>query len=194
MNDKMQPDPQPETDATGKAAAENGEASPEAGANDTITILVSEFETLKRDVGEWKERCQRNQAEFDNIRKRLRKEADEAGSRAVARSVKPLLNEVDNLGRALEAATPDTFNEFAQGVTLTRQNILSAFQGQGIETVVCEGLFDPTVHEVIAEQESAEVPKGTILQVCRAGYKLKDQLVRSAQVIVAKPPVIVAAG
>ena len=194
MNDKMQPDPQPETDATGKAAAENGEASPEAGANDTITILVSEFETLKRDVAEWKERCQRNQAEFDNIRKRLRKEADEAGSRAVARSVKPLLNEVDNLGRALEAATPDTFNEFAQGVTLTRQNILSAFQGQGIETVVCEGLFDPTVHEVIAEQESAEVPKGTILQVCRAGYKLKDQLVRSAQVIVAKPPVIVAAG
>lgn len=181
MNDNMQPDPQPEADPS-------SDASPEAGVNDTITILVSEFETLKRDVGEWKERCQRNQAEFDNIRKRLRKEADEAGSRAVARSVKPLLNEVDNLGRALEAATPDTFNEFAQGVTLTRQNILTAFQGQGIEAVVCEGIFDPTVHEVIAEQESADVPKGTILQVCRAGYKLKDQLVRSAQVIVAKPP------
>ena len=45
MNDKMQPDPQPETDATGKAAAENGEASPEAGANDTITILVDKRDT-----------------------------------------------------------------------------------------------------------------------------------------------------
>ena len=50
------------------------------------------------------------------------------------------------------------------------------------------GRFDPTVHEVIAEQESADVPKGTILQVFRSGYKLKDQLVRTAQVVVAKPP------
>lgn len=181
-----QPDPQPREDLEPDQQLDDAVGN---ASSETITILASEFEAAKRESGEWKERCQRNQAEFDNIRKRLRKEADEAGSRAVARAVKPLLNEIDNLGRALEAATPATFNEFAQGVTLTRQNLLSALQAQGIEAVICEGLFDPTVHEVIAEQESAEVAKGTILQVCRAGYKLKEQLVRSAQVIVAKPPV-----
>ena len=169
-----QPEPQPET-----VAAETA---------DTITIPVAEFEAAKREAGEWKDRCLRNQAEFENIRKRLRKEADETGTRSVARAMKPLLNELDNLSRALEAAKPEAFAEFAQGVTLIRENLTSALAGQGIERIHCEGVFDPTVHEVIAEEESAEVPKGTILQVFRAGYRLKDQLIRTAQVVVAKPP------
>ncbi len=157
-------------------------------AGDTITIPVAEFEAAKREAGEWKDRAQRNQAEFENIRKRLRKEADEAGVRAVARAVKPLLNEIDNLGRALDAAKPEAFAEFAQGVTLIRENLRSAIAGQGIETILTEGVFDPTVHEVIAEQEDASVPKGTILSVFRTGYQVKGQLIRTAQVVVAKPP------
>ncbi len=161
-----------------------------ADSGETITILASEFEAAKRDAGEWKDRCLRNQAEFENIRKRLRKEADEAGARGVVRAVKPLLNEIDNLGRAIAAAKPEAFADFAQGVSLIRENLTLAMAGQGVEKIICEGLFDPTVHEVIAEQESADVPKGTILEVFRAGYKLKDQLIRTAQVLVAKPPVV----
>lgn len=172
MSDETQPEVQPEADA----------------APETITIATAEFEAIKRDAVEWKDRCLRNQAEFENIRKRLRKEADEAGSRGVVRAVKPLLNEIDNLGRALESATPEAFSEFAQGVTLIRENLANALKGQGLEAIVCEGVFDPTVHEVLAEEEKADVPKGTILSVFRSGYKLKDQLVRTAQVVVAKPP------
>ena len=172
MSDETQPEVQPEADA----------------APETITIATAEFEAIKRDAVEWKDRCLRNQAEFENIRKRLRKEADEAGSRGVVRAVKPLLNEIDNLTRALESAKPEAFSEFAQGVTLIRENLANALKGQGLETIVCEGVFDPTVHEVLAEEEKADVPKGTILSVFRSGYKLKDQLVRTAQVVVAKPP------
>ena len=175
MSEQTQPQPDDQVDNA-------------AAASETITIPTAEFEAAKREAGEWKERCQRNQAEFENIRKRLRKEADEASTRAAARVVKPLLNEIDNLARALESAKPEAFAEFAQGVTLIRENLTSALAGQGIEPIICEGIFDPTVHEVIAEQESADVPKGTILQVFRSGYKLKDQLVRTAQVVVAKPP------
>ena len=174
MSDQTQPELQPETPEN-DAVVEN------------ITIPASEFEAAKRDASEWKDRSLRNQAEFEYIRKRLRKEADEAGARGVVRAMKPLLNEIDNLGRAIDSATPQQFAEFAQGVTMIRDNLKNALVGQGIETIVCEGIFDPTVHEVIAEQESADVPKGTILQVFRAGYKLKDQLIRTAQVVVAKP-------
>jgi molecular chaperone GrpE len=174
MSEQTQPDLQPDTPGS--------EASTE-----TITIPAAEFEAAKRDASEWKDRSLRNQAEFENIRKRLRKEADEAGVRGVVRAMKPLLNEIDNLGRAIDSATPETFAEFAQGVTMIRENLKNALFGQGIEAIACEGIFDPTVHEVIAEQESADVPKGTILQVFRAGYKLKDQLIRTAQVVVAKP-------
>ena len=174
MNDQTQPELQPDTPES-DAVVEN------------ITIPATEFEAAKRDASEWKDRSLRNQAEFENIRKRLRKEADDAGARGVVRAMKPLLNEIDNLGRAIDSATPERFSEFAQGVTMIRENLRNALVAQGIEAIVCEGIFDPTVHEVIAEQESSDVPKGTILQVFRAGYKLKDQLIRTAQVVVAKP-------
>jgi molecular chaperone GrpE len=174
MSEQIQPDLQPDTPSTDSNT-------------ETITIPAAEFEAAKRDASEWKDRSLRNQAEFENIRKRLRKEADEAGVRGVVRAMKPLLNEIDNLGRAIDSATPETFAEFAQGVTMIRENLKNALVGQGIEAIACEGIFDPTVHEVIAEQESADVPKGTILQIFRAGYKLKDQLIRTAQVVVAKP-------
>jgi molecular chaperone GrpE len=164
-------------------------AQPEAASTETITVNVAEFEALKREAQEWKERCMRSQAEFDNVRKRLRKEADEAGTRAVARAMKPVLTEMDNLGRALAAAAaPEAFAEFAQGVSMISENLRTGLVGQGLEEVPAEGVFDPAVHEVIAEQEDASVVKGTILQVHRTGWRFREQLVRSAQVVVAKPP------
>lgn len=181
-NDAAQPAPEaPQPDESVDTAADTG-------TNETITISVAEFEAMKKEVGEWKERCMRSQAEFENVRKRLRKEADEAGTRAVARFVKPILTELDNLERAVLAAKPEAFAEFAMGVTMIQTNLLTALRGAGIEPVICEGVFDPAVHEVLAEEEKTDVPKGTIVQVFRAGYKLKDQLVRAAQVVVAKPP------
>jgi molecular chaperone GrpE len=170
------------------APAPETTAADTAGATDTITLPVGEFEQLKRDITEWKERCIRQQAEFENVRKRLRKEADEAATRGVVRAVKPVLGELDNLERALDAADPAAFVEFAQGVTMIQENLKAALAGLGVEQVLCDGVFDPAVHEVLAEQESAEHPRGTIVQIHRRGWKLKDQLVRAAQVVVAKPP------
>ncbi len=179
----MNSDPQPQTDPAAGAAD-----AAAAGATENVTIPAAELEALRQEVREWKERCQRGQAEFDNVRKRLRKEADEAGNRAVARFVRPLLTEFDNLERALLAATPEAFNEFAQGVTMIRANLASTLTAAGIELVAHEGKFDPAVHEVLGEVESAEHPHGHIVQVHRLGYRFKDQLVRTAQVSVAKPP------
>jgi molecular chaperone GrpE len=179
--------PNSETTPEANSTASQEQSAQEARAQESMTISVGEFEKLTKDLTEWKERCMRSQAEFENVRRRLRKEADEAGTRAVARFVKPILNELDNLERAVLAANPQAFAEFAQGVSMTQANLLMALQGAGIETIACEGLFDPAVHEVLAEEENDTVPKGTIVKIFRAGYKLRDQLVRAAQVIVAKP-------
>ncbi|MEK7414363.1 MAG: nucleotide exchange factor GrpE, partial [Planctomycetota bacterium] len=102
MSDQVQPEPLPNS------------PEPEQPA--------SELETLQLQLVEWKERCVRQQAEFENVRKRLRKEVDEAGSRAVARFVRPLLDQFDNLDRALAAASPESFAEFAKGVTMIRES------------------------------------------------------------------------
>lgn len=155
---------------------------------ETITLPVAEFEAARQQTQEWKERCARQQAEFENVRKRLRKEADEAGSRAVARFVRPILDQLDNLDRAIAAANPAAFSEFAMGVTMIRESLSGSLAAAGIEAVPGEGVFDPAVHEVLAEEERADLPKGSIVKVHRSGWKLKDQLIRAAQVVVAKPP------
>jgi molecular chaperone GrpE len=155
---------------------------------DAEAAPLDEVAELQQQIGELKERMLRAQAEFDNVRKRLRREADEAGTRAVARFCRPVLDQIDNLTRAINAANPEAFADFAQGVSMIREGLNQALAGQGIEVVSAEGVFDPAVHEVLAELENGDQPKGTILEVHRAGYKIKDQLVRSAQVIVARPP------
>lgn len=172
---------------TGAKGADTPTPTPDA-VDKAEDPKAAEVDHLRAEVASWKERCMRSQAEFDNVRKRLRKEADEAGTRAVVRFVKPILTELDNLERALAAATPEAAAELAQGVTLIRDNLRAALSAAGIEPVPAEGVFDPTVHEAIAEVETTQVPKGHIAQVHRPGYRLRDQLVRSAQVVVAKPP------
>ncbi len=161
--------PQPET------------TQPESQATDT------ELDLLHAQVAELKDRQLRMQAEFDNVRKRLRREADEAGTRAVARAFRPLLDQIDNLERALGAATPETFVEFAQGVSMIRDGLVGGLTAAGLSRIATDGVFDPAVHEVLAEEERADLPKGTITGVHRAGWMVKEQLVRAAQVVVAKP-------
>ena len=162
----------------------NAEAPAEAagcGHEEALAKLASE-------VAEWRERCARLQAEFDNSRRRLRKEAEEAGDRAIARAVRPFLDQIDNLGRALDAAKPEAFTEFAQGVQLVRDNLIAALGVVGVVAIPASGAFDPTQHEAIADFATTDTPKGHIVQIHRTGWKLKDQLVRTAQVVVAKPP------
>ncbi len=180
------PEPKPAHENEPQDAAQDQSNAPEADASaEDMVIPATEFAALKREATEWKERCARSQAEFDNVRKRLRKEADEAGTRGVVRFVKPILGELDNLGRALASANPESFVEFAQGVSMIQSSLQSVLANAGIESIPCEGLFDPAVHEAIAEQAS-DLPRGTIVQVHRPGYRLKEQLVRAAQVVVSK--------
>jgi molecular chaperone GrpE len=174
----------PETDAMND---HDENAQPESDSA-MVTVPKAEIEALRQQIQDLKERMLRSQAEFENVKKRLRKEADDAGTRAVIRFVKPVLTELDNFTRAVNAANPEAFNEFASGVAMIRENLSNVLTNAGIEQIPSEGIFDPSHHEVIAEQERDDVPRGTIVDVHRAGYRLKDQLVRAAQVVVAKPP------
>lgn len=162
-----------------------------ADEQDTETLIeipADEYESLKRETQELKERLIRQQADFDNTRKRLRKNAEESGNRMLAGFVRPLIVELDNFEHALKAAHPDRFQDFATGVSMIHQNITAVFDQSGIQAVPCEGVFDPAWHEVCQEIEDDSVPRGTILEVLRSGYRLGDQVIRAAQVVVAKPP------
>jgi molecular chaperone GrpE (heat shock protein) len=69
---------------------------------------------------------------------------------------------------------------------MIRESFSASLTAAGIEAVPSEGTFDPAVHEVLAEEAREGVAKGTIVLTHRSGWRLKDQLIRSAQVVVAR--------
>jgi molecular chaperone GrpE len=130
--------------------------------------------------------AQRTQADFENYRKRVAKEAAAAQERGAVGLAKELLPALDNLDRALDAAAED--DPLLQGVRLVRSEVSSALARVGIEAFSPEGeVFDPAVHEAVATaaQGPDGKPSGTVVEVYQAGYRLRDNVIRPARVVVA---------
>lgn len=183
-----------ETEVESQTAAANAEEQGEsleaaaANAEEELESQDDPLAALQEQVAELQARVLRERADFDNIRKRLRREAEEAGTRAVLRFVRPLLSELDNFQLALSAADPERFQDFVVGVSMIKNNLDNLLSQHCIEAIPCEGVFDPRWHEVMQEMEVPDRQRGEIIEVLRSGWKLGNQVVRAAQVIVARPP------
>jgi molecular chaperone GrpE len=127
--------------------------------------------------------AQRTQAEFENFRKRAAREAAMAGERAKANLIRELLPVVDNLERALATANPEE-DHLAEGVRLVHVELVNTLERNGIKAFDPAGEpFDPTVHEAISMREG-ENGSGLVLDVVEKGYKLGDNVIRPARVVV----------
>jgi molecular chaperone GrpE len=129
--------------------------------------------------------AQRTQADFENYRKRVAKEAAAAKERGVCALAKELLPALDNLDRALEAAATD--DPLLQGVALVRSELSAALARLGIDSFSPAGeQFDPAVHEAVATAPAPDgQPSGTVIEVYQDGYRLRDSVIRPARVVVA---------
>jgi molecular chaperone GrpE len=130
--------------------------------------------------------AQRTQADFENYRKRVAREAAASHERGAVALAKELLPALDNLDRALEAAAED--DPLLQGVRLVRGELNAALARVGIESFSPEGeQFDPSVHEAVATapQEADGKPSGTVVEVYQPGYLLRESVIRPARVVVA---------
>ncbi len=128
--------------------------------------------------------AQRTQADFENYRKRVARESALAQERGVAKLAKELLPALDNLDRALEAAAQD--DPLLQGVRFVREELIGALARVGVESFSPAGEpFDPAFHEAIAQHPIQGVPSGTVAEVYQPGYRLGEQIIRPARVVVA---------
>ena len=130
--------------------------------------------------------------EFEESRLRLRREIGKDIERARREVLAELLDVVDNLDRAIEAAksssAPDRIDTLLQGVEMVHQQFLAKLEGFGVKRIVSEGQkFDPTLHEAVtAVPASTPDQDGTIVGVVRHGYRIGDDVLRPASVAVAK--------
>jgi molecular chaperone GrpE len=125
--------------------------------------------------------------EFDQARARLRKEVTkdlERGRRAILTS---FIDVLDNLDRALEAASDRPGDPFVQGVSMVHQQFVAVLDSLGITRVDPLGeMFDPARHEAVATAPSdASIPDGQIVGVVRPGYLIGTEVLRPAMVAVA---------
>ncbi len=130
--------------------------------------------------------AQRTQADFENYRKRVAREAAAAQDRGRAGLAKELLPALDNLDRALAGAAGD--DPLLDGVRLVRAELSAALTRSGIDSYSPLGEdFDPSLHEAVATAPAGAdgSASGKIVEVYQDGYRLGDAIIRPARVVVA---------
>lgn len=141
----------------------------------------------KEETARWRDQAARLQADMDNYRKRQRRLARDEVNAEQRRLLGSFLQIVDNLERAL-AAPSEGDGSLREGVELTHRTALKMLEKEGVQPIAAAGRpFDPAWHEAVATQAQGltDAAPGSVSKVVETGYRLGDELLRPARVIVA---------
>ncbi len=177
---------EPQVEAPDERAAQSGEvASGEAARAGEAPSALAEAQA---EAARLKDAWLRAVADFDNFRKRSRRELEEARRGGREDVVRTLLPVFDNLERALQSAQRSTdVKAMADGLSMVQRQFVDALAREGITRVpTVGGPFDPSVHEAIQQVETDEHEPGTIIAEVQPGYRQGDRLLRAAMVVVAR--------
>jgi molecular chaperone GrpE len=142
------------------------------------------------DEPDWKDLALRKAAELENVRRQNAQRVQKASRDGMRRVAAELLPALDDFERALahaEAEEGDEEHHLTAGIRLVQQKMVEALRHTGIEQYSPKGeRFDPHLHEAVAQQPAADgTEPGTILEVVQNGYRLGDDVLRPARVVVA---------
>lgn len=163
----------------------------DAGAEGSAEVELSELDQLTAERDKLKDQLLRTAADFDNFRKRSRKEVEQADLRGGEKMLRELLPVIDNLERAVASADQATDTAAVlEGVQMVLKLFEDTASKVGLEKVPSVGeRFDPNVHDAFQQVETDEHPPGTVITEYQPGYRLKEKLLRPAMVVVARKPV-----
>jgi molecular chaperone GrpE len=167
------------------------EAPPEevetAVEDDIVTELRQQLEQAQAEAAENLDGWQRAKAEFINYKKRNEREQSQMFENASARVIKRFLDVLDDLDRALQNAPGEgEAAEWAAGIDLIYRKLISVLESEGVTAMQAEGkIFDPNLHEAIAQEESPDHESGQIIEEIQKGYLIGERVLRAALVRVA---------
>ena len=174
----LAPEEEPVT-SRDEAGEPSGEEDP---ANEEEALLAKEEASEEEQPEDYLALAQRIQADFENYRKRVAREAAVAGERARSGLVRELLPIVDNLERAL-ASAEEGEQHLAEGVRLVHSELIAVLERNGVEQFDPVGdKFDPSEHEALSVREDGE--PGLVLDVLEKGYRANGTVLRPARVVV----------
>jgi molecular chaperone GrpE len=166
---------------------EAGAAEAAASADGAVSV-EAQLDDLRRKSETYLDLAQRAQADFVNYKRRTAQELEQKIRDANASLLTQLLPVLDDLDRALDNVPADIAeHSWPQGIGLIGQKLGNLLTQQGLEPIGEEGdLFDPRIHEAVAYEEHPTYDEGQVATVYRTGYRLRDRVLRPAQVVVAR--------
>ncbi|MDR0707168.1 MAG: nucleotide exchange factor GrpE [Treponema sp.] len=157
---------------------------------------AAKLEQLERQIGELKDQYLRKVADFENFRKRMNREKQEAIEYANTALLLDIILVMDDFERALRAApenaedwTVKDFQTFCEGVSMIEKRLSSQLENKwGLKRFDSAGeMFDPNRHEALMMEKSSEVSEAKVAEDLVKGYTLKDRVIRPAKVKVTMP-------
>ena len=188
MKENKENAPLPDEEVTAEAQTEvpqnTAEASdePQKQKDGEADALKSELQTVKAELDSVREQLVRMAAEYDNFKKRTKREKDELFDSSKVFVVKQFLPVIDNFERAGENETTD-FEEYKKGMDMIIAQFGDAVKALGVEAFgqVGDG-FDPMLHNAVMHIEDESLGENVISKVFQKGYKLNDTVLRHAMV------------
>jgi len=152
---------------------------------------AAEIARLTAERTELNDRLLRTAAEFENYKRRIRKDTEDASFRTLEGILKEILPPIDNLDRALVAANgtdEKSAKALIEGVQMVQKQFFAALERFSVKGFDVERgtPFDPQFHEAVQQVESDSLPPGSVAAVFQRGYKAGNRLLRPAVVSVVK--------
>ncbi len=152
---------------------------PDTGGEKELKKLAE----LEKQAQDYLAGWQRAQADYQNLRKRMSEEENQARQSAEKSLLHDLLAVVDNFNEAYKHLPTDLAeNSWQKGIEHIKNQLNGFLENQGVKKIEALGkIFDPAFHEAVAEVES-EQENGTIVEEVKCGYLYHDQVLRPAKV------------
>jgi molecular chaperone GrpE len=174
-------------------SADNTNADDDQAAAAAAAAPASDAEKiakLEAELKDMKDHLMRSLAEGENIRRIAHRDVDQARAYANTSFAKAMLDISDDLERALSVVPADykdradhTMQTLVEGIEMTEKNLQKVFGKFGVVRYgAVNEKFDPNVHEALFQIPDAANEADTVGQVVKTGYKIKDRVLRPAQV------------
>ncbi len=177
-------------DASQNAATDDGAGRTGAAAAGDAKSGPERLAQLEAENAELKDRYLRKYAEFENYKKRVNKEREEAAKFSNAMLLLDIVGTIDNFERAIKSAEDGKdFKTFHSGIALIEKQLVSTLEKKwGLERFTAKGAaFDPERHEALMAEESPQVKAATVAEDFQSGYLLHGRVLRPAKVKVLQP-------
>lgn len=190
MVNQEQTDARPVGVGTEPAAEGDDAVSPEAAPVDDVEALREKLEAVQNKADDNFEKLLRAQAEQENLRKRHKRDLENAHKFAVERFVTELLPVRDSLELGLDHSNEEAeAQKLHEGMELTLKMVDQLMEKLNIREInPASEPFNPEFHQAMSTQENGELANNTVIAVMQKGYTLNDRLLRPALVIVSKRP------